>query len=110
MCHRFGAFGKDEAGSSLVEYAISLIVVATIGATGFLSLAQSAGGLVKAACATTGSVVSASVGSGATAVNGCYGSAGSSFDNSNGNSSGSNWNSDNGNSSSNGWGSGRRRN
>lgn len=45
----FARFARDEKGASMVEYAVALIVVATIGVTAMNTLGTSAQGKVTCA-------------------------------------------------------------
>ncbi|MEM6387534.1 MAG: hypothetical protein AAF986_11205 [Pseudomonadota bacterium] len=59
-------FRKSEAGASLVEYAVALIVVTIIGGAGVIALGQNAGGVTEAACDTTSTALTAAQNAGAT--------------------------------------------
>ena len=91
----------------MVEYAIALIVVTTVGASGALTLAKNASGLMDAACQTTGAFVmsaAAQTGSAITPV-ACTGT-GNGNGNGNGHGSGNGNGNGNGNGGGNGNGSG----
>ena len=52
-------FARSEAGASLVEYAVALIVVTIIGGAGVIALGQNAGTVAGTACDTTVAAVQA---------------------------------------------------
>ena len=52
-------FARSEAGASLVEYAVALIVVTIIGGAGVIALGQNAGTVAGTACETTKDAVAA---------------------------------------------------
>lgn len=56
-------FARSEAGASLVEYAVALIVVTIIGGAGVIALGQNAGTVAGTACETTRTAVAAVNGS-----------------------------------------------
>ena len=64
-------FRKSEAGASLVEYAVALIVVTLVGGAGVLAIGTDAGGLTTSASGITSKACTDAAASSALATGTC---------------------------------------